>query len=89
METDIRFHSIEYFGDRAVLSITVPGLPQETMTSYLHDLHAMRFAQGFAWPALDNGLKSETTGFGLAHQGRIEPVQPDGGMQLAGAKCGC
>lgn len=60
------------------------------MTSYAHDLHAMLFAQGFAWPAwgtdLDHVLKSGTTGFELVHRGRVERVQPDGGLQLAGSK---
>lgn len=60
------------------------------MTSYTHDLHAMLFAQGFAWPTwgtdLDHVLKSGTTGFELVHRGRIERFQPDGGLQLAGSK---
>lgn len=60
------------------------------MTSYTHDLHAMLFGQGFAWPAwgtdLDHVLKSGTTGFELVHRGRIERVQLDGGLQLAGSK---
>lgn len=83
-------HSLNYFGDRSILIITVPGLHHESVAvNSQHVIRQALYDQGFYWPAWGNIHHIVFTGSAnqsVSGGNKQSSIQPDGGLAIPGQK---
>lgn len=85
---DFNYIRINYFSDRRLMIITLPGLPHELMATFDNDMRESLMLQGFLWPSWKSQwLKScGTARISLVHGRTRREMEPDGGLQILSQK---
>lgn len=85
---DLNYIRINYFSDRRLMIITLPGLPHELMATFDNDMRESLLSQGFLWPSWKSQwLKScGAARISLVHGRTRREMEPDGGLQILSQK---
>lgn len=82
------FVRIDYYSDRRLIIITIPGLPHGLLATFDNDMRESLVSQGFLWPSWDTQrLKScGAARITLVHGRTRRETQPDGGLKILNQK---